>query len=235
METIAAAVMHRDAISALTTAADTLTIERPLTIEYGSNCVLGPSKLQEVLVGSCTALESPQGTILAADPSYEPVVMQVYDHFVAQHRTRLPRYGWAVMPTAENDMQLLQEKLANHGITYVELKQPMHVGEAAKFFVQNVNIIQARTAHGVAPDGIQLDGHWKPEASTVVLPIGAVVVSGEQRLLRLAAQLLEPVSNDGLFTCEVLGVEAAGAAASEHSCPVLQLISPPMLIPKPRL
>ncbi len=91
-----------------------------------------------------------------------------------------------------------------------------------------VTAIESRTAHGVANDGIQLDGRWATEATALTLPAGAVVVSGEQRLLRLAAQLLEPTSNDGLFTYEVLGLETSVAGASAE-CPVFHMLSPPAL------
>jgi hypothetical protein len=71
----------------------------------------------------------------------------------------------------------------------------------------------------MAPDGIQLDGAWSSAPSGLQLPVGTVVVSGEDRLVRLAAQLLEPKSTDGLFTYEVLGTTAEG------ECPVWQLLS----------
>eukprot|EP01052_Picozoa_sp_SAG31_P046305 SAG31_NODE_8799_length_1385_cov_1.133748_2_plen_86_part_00 len=84
--------------------------------------------MQEVLVGSCTAVEASQGTVLVADEEYEAVEMQVFNHFVAKRRTPLPRCGWAVLPTAANDMSLLQEKLTLHGIAHIQLEQPSHVG-----------------------------------------------------------------------------------------------------------
>lgn len=107
--------------------------------------------------------------------------------------------------------------------------------EVARFAVADVITIESRTAHGVAPDGIQLDGQWVTEAAVAELPVGTIVVSGEQRMLRLAAQLLEPTSNDGLFTYEVLGVENGDFADIGPECPVLQLLSPPTLVENSRL
>ena len=103
----------------------------------------------------------------------------------------------------------------------------MHgAGASAEFLVEEVATIEAKTAHGMAPDGIQLDGRWSlDDTAAVTLPPATVVVTGEQRLLRLAAQLLDPQSNDGLFTYEVLGVEE-DSAATRPKCPVLQLLSP---------
>eukprot|EP01052_Picozoa_sp_SAG31_P046304 SAG31_NODE_8799_length_1385_cov_1.133748_1_plen_98_part_00 len=94
--------------------------------------------------------------------------------------------------------------------------------------------IESRTAHGVAPDGIQLDGNWVTKGA-VTLPIGAIVVSGQQRMLRIAAQLLEPTSNDGLFTYEVLGVEKGKSVDFGPTCPVLHLLSAPSLMAINRL
>jgi hypothetical protein len=127
-------------------------------------------------------------------------------------------------------MELLLEKLQIHGIEHTVLEQPVSVAKAVEFSVEEIIVIESRTAHGMAPDGIQLDGHWltddPPSART--LPAGAVVVGGEQRLVRLAAQLLEPKSTDGFFTYEVLGVEGEGKGEEETKCPVLQLFSPPL-------
>jgi hypothetical protein len=232
LTTLQAAVANRDEILQLTAAADSLAEGRATAISYGSECELGPSTMQEVLVGSCTAVEAPQGTILVADEEYEPVEMEVFDHFVATQSTPLPTHGWAVLPGPSNDMELLLEKLQIHGIEHTVLEQPVSVAKAVEFSVEEIIVIESRTAHGMAPDGIQLDGHWLTDdapPSATTLPAGAVVVGGEQRLVRLAAQLLEPKSTDGFFTYEVLGVEGEGKGEEEETkCPVLQLFSPPL-------
>ena len=220
LETLTAAVAHRAEIATLTAAADESGLSRSSGVmTYGADCELGPSSIQDVLVGSCTAVEVPQGTVLVADEEYEAVPMKVFSHFVATTSIDIPRHGWAVLPAACNDMERLLFSLKMHGVKHELLTEPAAVESAAKFDVKEVSVIESPTAHGMSPDGIQLDGAWD-SASGLRLPVGSVVVSGEDRLVRLAAQLLEPKSTDSLFTYEVLGTE-------DGECPVWQLLSAP--------
>ena len=222
LETLTAAVVHRAEIVKLTAAADASGLARfSSDMVYGADCELGPSTVQDVLVGSCTAVEVPQGTVLVADEEYEAVPMEVFNHFVATTSIEIPRYGWAVLPAACNDMERLLFSLSMHGVKHEVLTEPGAVESASKFSVDEVSVIESPTRHGMAPDGIQLDGAWSSAPSGLQLPVGTVVVSGEDRLVRLAAQLLEPKSTDGLFTYEVLGTTAEG------ECPVWQLLSAP--------
>ena len=119
-----------------------------LVPDWKHNCFVCVAT-QEVLVGSCTAIEAPQGTILVADDEYEAVEMEVFDHFVPTDWTPLPRYGWAILPTAANDMHLLLEKLGIHGIAYTMLEHPSHVGKSIQHFsirMSNINCDLHRAA-----------------------------------------------------------------------------------------
>jgi len=221
LEVCAAAIEHRDTIGTLEAAADGRAAGGEGGLRYGSDCELGPPTVRDVLVGSCTAVERPQGTRLIADAEYEAVAMPVADHFVARRWTALPRHGWAVLPHAGMEMGAVIDLLQLHGLRHEQVAEPLIVDSAATFDVSEVTVHETKTPHGPAPDGITLSGEWADDAGSLRLPAGSVVVSAEDPRAMLSAQLLEPLSSDGMFTYSVL------ALGEGEECPVVQLRAAP--------
>ena len=220
LEVCAAAIEHRDTIGTLEAAADARAAGGEGGLRYGSDCELAPPTVRDVLVGSCTAVERPQGTRLIADAEYEAVAMPVADHFVARRWTALPRHGWAVLPHAGMEMGAVIDLLQLHGLRHEQVAEPLIVDSAAAFDVSEVIVHETKTPHGPAPDGITLAGEWA-DAGSLRLPSGSVVVSAEDPRAMLSAQLLEPLSSDGMFTYSVL------ALGEGEECPVVQLRAAP--------
>jgi hypothetical protein len=115
--------------------------------------------------------------------------MPAIDHFVAATTAPLPRHGWAVLPSAANDTKALLSSLDVHQIEHRVLVGPAHVESTSRFETTGVTVVGTRTPHGTAPDGMAVEGSWSSEHRPMQLPAGTIVVPGEQRRLRLAAQV----------------------------------------------
>jgi hypothetical protein len=102
---------------------------------------------------------------------------------------------------AQNDRLLagLADKLTAHGIRFTRLAEPSTV--AVEQFAISANTQSEREfqAHRMRT----LEGSWQP-ASDVTLPAGTIVVPVAQPLGRIAFYLLEPRSDDGWVTWNVL-------------------------------
>jgi hypothetical protein len=123
---------------------------------------------------------------------YRAIEMPVYDHFVAARREAIP------------DSYLIPERfsgvadlLRRHGIT-VERLRGRAAGPLESFTVDSV--VRDPAFEGHHP--VRLEGHWSQSTETAAP--GWYLVRTAQTLGVLAAYLLEPASEDGVVTWNLL-------------------------------
>jgi hypothetical protein len=208
LTTLRALAARRDEVANTCTAADA----RPLGDErlwFGFDQCFAPAELLDVLVGEVDREDLPDGSHrLVRKDVTTAERMPVRRAFAARQRRALPA-AWAVVQPAPEVVQLLQR----HGIEFEAVSAPRQV-QAERFAVAKVTVAE-RAYQGHQP--LTLAGAWQP-AATCELPLGTLIVSTRQRLALLAAQLLEPESDEGLAQWNLLAV-AAGA-----DFPVLRLV-----------
>jgi len=214
-ETIAQAVASRDELRAAREAAEERIARGEADFAWDS--VLEQGRPAEVLVGEVrdVVLEG-LGTRHVAEPVWRAETMKVRDRFVARARAPLPE-AWVLT----DPPQRTREVLRRHGLWIVELTEPAEV--AVDVFVPRAVRRAARAFQG--HHEVALEGEWRRE--TRQLPVGTWVVSARQPLARVAAQLLEPLSEDSLATWSVLDetleAEDRGQPAE---FPVVRLVEP---------
>jgi len=190
LETLRAAARNADAVQAVCAAAD----ERVSTgsVSFGWKSELAPPVVGEVLVGAYDEIELPNGsgTRRIARPGSEPESMGIQVGFVSREVCGLP-VGWAVLdPTPA-----VVRNLAAHGVQFSQRMESVSV-LATRFLPRDV-IYSEREFQ--AHHEVSLAGDWA-RAETIELPAGTLFVPARQPLGRLAAQLLEPESEDSLAT-----------------------------------
>ena len=143
---------------------------------------------------------------------FTAVTMPVYDRFDATRTQTLPE-AW-VLGALQTEVVA---RLRDHGITVIALHEATSVvGEA--FRVDSV-VKNPREFQGHRE--VRLEGRW--ERGTLALPAGTWVVRADQPLALLAAIMLEPESDDGLTTWNVLD-EQLGVGRTH---PVRRALAPP--------
>jgi hypothetical protein len=188
LETLRAAVRHRDRIRELCAAAD----ERMMRsgVRFGYDTELEKPWEDTILVGSVTRERVEGGTYrnIASD-KHEARKMQVQVAFVANKSMPFPR-AWAIQDPPPRVLAALQA----HGVRFQKLAEPRRV--MAEVFLPT----QVRKSRRVFQKRYQVRIEGKYERQEVELPAGTVWVPGQQRLARFAAQDLEAVSEDSLAT-----------------------------------
>jgi hypothetical protein len=188
IETIRSAVAHRAKIVELTAAADKRAEQGGLTFGYASR--LEDAWQDDVLVGSVKRVRiEGAGIRVVANPDFETKRMPVQVAFVSDKSLDLPQ-AWAIQAPSERAI----EALTIHGIAFERLSEPREVG--AEVF----EITKASTARREFQkhNERRFEGKWV--AKRLRLGKGTLLVSARHRLARLAAQLLEPQSEDSLAT-----------------------------------
>ena len=128
---------------------------------------------------------------------FRTVRIPVADRFVPTLTQRLPAGGWmldASAPAAAAAVALLQR----HGVRIAQLDATPDV-DAEIFRVDSV-VTSARPFQGHRE--VRLTGAWRQERRA--LPRGAYLIPADQPFALLALHLLEPQSDDGLVTWNVL-------------------------------
>jgi Zinc carboxypeptidase len=92
------------------------------------------------------------------------------------------------------------ELLKAHGVQMKPVTQPVTAGGLQQFVIDTNTATQSFEGHSAMRT---LEGKWQP-ATGVTVPRGALEVSMTQPLARLAFYLIEPASDDGLVTWNVL-------------------------------
>ena len=142
---------------------------------------------------------------------FTAVEMPVYDRFDATRTRPLPQ-GWVL----RGDQTAALAKLEAHGIQVVVLDRTERV-RGERFRLDSI-VRAPRPFQG--HQEVRVEGRW--ESATLELPRGAIVIPSQQPLALLAAILLEPESDDGLTTWNVL--DAALTLGAPH--PVQRLLAP---------
>ena len=151
------------------------------------------------------------GAERVAKDRYEAREMDVRDAFRAAEHLPIPE-AWAILQPSEE----VVAALLRHGVVLRRLERPATV-HAQAFEVTRVR--RGRRYQGVRP--VTLEGAFREGERA--LAAGTLVVPAGQRLWRVAAQLLEAVSEDSLATWGYF--DAALEASPRPSYPVLRLAS----------
>jgi len=158
-----------------------------------------------IFVGDVRKVLNPKSgrEMLAMTDMAVPVSMKDYGVFAATRSTALPK-GWLIPSNPRLDAAV--ERLRMHGVTIREITTPAQVS------VERFTIADYTRAERVFQGRreARLKGTFEP-AQLSVTP-GALFVPADQPLARLAFYLLEPESDDGLVTWNVI---EEGLAAGE--------------------
>lgn len=124
----------------------------------------------------------------------------VYDRFDAALRVPL-QHGWALRASDTAAVRLLRA----HGVVVEQLREEWKLATLERYAMDSV-VVAARPFQG--HHEVLLSGHWRRARSA--LPAGSWIVRAAQPLVVVAAWLLEPESDDGLATWNVLDPLRAG-------------------------
>ena len=199
-------------ITRLTGQADAATVAG-LT-EQGVSFALAPSAPAEILVGAVEKKTNPRSgreMIAMIEQRAVPTAMQEFGAFAVTQTRRVPS-AYVVPARADNVHRTIAERLRSHGIAVRETTVPSPQ-DVDRFIV---NAVQRAERPFQKRQETRVTGTW--ERATVMLPPGSLVVSTQQPLGRLVFYLLEPESDDGLGTWDILG--PAVTAGTAH--PVLK-------------
>ncbi|UCD24817.1 MAG: M14 family metallopeptidase [Gemmatimonadota bacterium] len=156
----------------------------------------------EILMGDVVEERNPYSgrTILRRVDVSRPEMMYEYGTFRPTETERVPTTY--IVPGELTDVLT---KLGDHGVRWTELTTPFS-GTVERFVIDSTTV-SAREFQG--HNERTLYGRYEEAESTI--PAGAVMVSLDQPLGRLAFYLLEPRSDDGLVNWNVLDEALEGA------------------------
>ena len=203
-------VAHREQVLQVTADADRrLQAGEPAWLGFDTS--FGPAERLPVLVGEVDKIEAtgeqPVRYVRKGDGT--PETMPVLRSFRARQHRQLPA-AWAIpMPSPE-----VVQRLQWHGIEFRAVEAASVV--TAERFAVTSKKKPKRPYQG--HQELLLEGSWQT-AEEVTLPLGTIVVSGRQRLARLAAMLLEPESEDSLSSWNFF------EATTDTHYPVLRVLA----------
>jgi hypothetical protein len=209
-------VANAAAIRALVDDADAASVRRDGARQAGVAFEMRPlPEPADILVGAVEKKVNPRSgrmmdTMVA---SATPKRMQDYGVFAATRSRRVPR-EYLVLPAAGGVLAAVKAKLAQHGVLTEELTAATPV-KVERFIVEAVRRAE-RPFQGHTETGVT--GRF--EEATLTAPAGTLVVRTAQPLGALATYLLEPESDDGLTTWNVM--DAALVPGAAH--PVLKAL-----------
>jgi hypothetical protein len=140
---------------------------------------------------------------------YRTVRMPVFDRFAPARREALP--SAYLIPTRMTD---IVELLRRQGIVVESLGEPIEMS-VERFQVDSISVQPLFEGHRT----IQLEGQWGGERVDTALTAGWFLLRTDQPLGELASYLLEPASEDGLVTWNLLDRELQAGG----SYPILRL------------
>jgi len=159
-------------------------------VYFGSDTVFGAPEELPILVGKVERQGGEEGKPLRfvrVDEAKEEI-LPVARRFRARRQEALPR-AWAITaPTTE-----VVDRLRWHGVAFQVLKKPK------EWVVQRFEVTKKRKPKRPfqGHQELVLEGRWLQKERRE-LPLGTIVIPGEQSLARLCATLLEPRSEDSL-------------------------------------
>ena len=191
---------HSADIGSLTTGADAAQSSDPPT-ESGVDFALRalPTPV-DVLVGAIDMMmntRSGKPMKIMIESMATPTSMTVYDGFVATATRRMP--AEYIVPASSNGLhEIVERKLREHGIL-VERRDA-----ESRVSVEQFVVAQVRHADQVFQGHRTTSVTGRFERRDVEVPAGSLVARTNQPLGRLVFYLLEPESNDGLTTWNLL-------------------------------
>ncbi len=193
---------------------------RATTLPFRFGHELAPPVQGELLVGAVEekVIEG-LGKRLMVKPEFHAVQAPLQTRFVAKHALALPK-AWAIV----GDFPQVAQIVCAHGIEVWALKDAVRVPAEAFAVTELSRQRAAFQGHRL----VTLGGKLAPGERE--LPAGTLVVSASHRLARLAAQLLEANSDDGLATWGYFDQaiqRADEAGEGKLSYPVLRLDAMP--------
>ena len=159
---------------------------------FGFDTTFGDPESMPVLVGEVDKVDGTDGGTarFVRKGDGNPETMPVARSFRARQQRRLPE-AWAILEPSPDVLAALRR----HGITFAAVEAAQTVN--AQRFTVTAKKKPKRPYQG--HQELVLAGSWEMPVVTT-LPLGTVLVSSRQPLARLAAQLLEPESEDSLST-----------------------------------
>ncbi len=183
-------------ISQLTKRADDETVRKfssGETIEQGVEFEMRPlPKPVNILIGEVVKVKNPRSDkemTAMVEERFKPLRMDDYGIFAAKRSVVAPR---AYIFKPEKNLEVVIEKLVQHGITVEELTSPLPA-EVDVFTISNVTRSQRAFQNHRE---MKITGTYKKENMT--FPTGSIIVRTAQPLGRLVCYLLEAESDDGL-------------------------------------
>jgi hypothetical protein len=193
LESLRVLAMDAALVRELCAAADARCLAADGGLRLGWDTSLVEGEEAEVLVGAWDAvpLEGRARRTLRRS-ELRTQRMRVQTAFVSRRGAPLPAGGWALVDPGEPALEVLRA----HGVEFTTLAADFEA--AAETFVPRSGDKAPRAPWGARTRTIELRGTWRSGPRT--LAAGTAFVPARQRLARVAAQLLEPESEDGLAT-----------------------------------
>jgi zinc carboxypeptidase len=209
-EVLALAVERRATIKSLIQASDR---QRPDSVSVRS--VLGPSTVQEVIAEITEPAGDGAGGFARRKRTgvYRGVRMPVFDRFVAARREAIPA-GYIIPQRLHEIVELLRR----HNVVVESLTKRWRTA-ANLFRIDSVVVQPLFEGHRT----VQVEGRWRSESFDTTLVPGWYLVRTDQSLGVLASYLLEPASEDGVLTWNLLDRELSAGA----TYPILRLNDSP--------
>jgi len=204
-------VDHEQAARAAMDAADRRVTAGDAPVWFGTATTFADAERLPVLVGKVDRVDGENGrpTRYVRIDESAPETMRVVRRFRSAQQRRLPA-AWAVLnPTPE-----VVQRLQWHGVTFQAIDEARSL--PARQFAVTKKRKPKRPYQG--HQALILEGQWQPTRQHD-LPLGTLIVPANQRLARLAATLLDPLSEDGLSTWNFF------EAQTDKTFPVLRLQS----------
>jgi hypothetical protein len=190
-------------IMALTAQADrALTVPASKPLEFGVDFSLSSSTEKvSILVGDVTKVPNPKSgrDMLAMSTSVTPVPMKEYITFTATRTVAMPK-GWVIPKNSADSTRLAAalDRLRWHGIKIQEFASDQQLA-VERFSISEITKA-ARPFQG--HQEARLKGEFARAQLTV--DAGSLYIPANQPLARLAFYLIEPESDDGLVTWNVI-------------------------------
>jgi hypothetical protein len=209
-EVLALAVEQRATIKSLIQASNR---RRPDSVSVRS--VLGPPAVQEVIAEITEPAGDGTGGFARRKRTgvYRAVRMPVFDRFVAARREGIPA-AYLIPPRLHEIVALLRRQ----GVVVDSLTEPWRAA-ANEFLIDSVSVQPLFEGHRT----VQAEGRWRSESFDTALVGGWYRLRTDQPLGVLASYLLEPASEDGVVTWNLLDRELQPGARY----PILRLHGSP--------
>ena len=209
-EVLALAIEQRAAIKSVIQASNR---QRPDSVAVRS--VLGPPTVQDVTAEITEPAGDGAGGFARRKRTgvYRTVRMPVFDRFVAARREAIPA-AYLIPPRLREIVELLRRQ----GVVVESLTEPWRAA-ANEFAIYSVSVQPLFEGHRT----VQVEGRWRSQSFDTTLVAGWHLLPTDQPLGVLASYLLEPASEDGVVTWNLLDRELERGA----TYPILRLHGSP--------